>query len=51
MKYDRASFSNIHTGKFKPSFRVMCEIAKILDISLDYLCGFTDEPRPLHPEN
>ena len=46
-----SNFSRLHRGLTKPNFWTICELAKVLNVSLDYLAGFTDEPRPLHPEN
>lgn len=30
-----------------PSFEVLCKIADYFDVSLDYLCGRSDDPRRL----
>jgi len=40
----RTSLSSIMRGKTKdPGFSIICQIAKALDVSLDYLAGNSDE--------
>ena len=31
-------------GKRSPSFEVLCALADYFDVSLDYLCGRSDDP-------
>ena len=34
----------LEKGKRSPSFEVLCALADYFDVSLDYLCGRTDNP-------
>lgn len=36
------TISHWRSGTKVPSFWPLCEIAKVLDVSVDYLCGFTE---------
>ena len=46
-----SNFSRLCRGLTKPTFWTLCELANALNISMDYLAGFTDEPRPLRKES
>ncbi|MFP3564746.1 helix-turn-helix domain-containing protein [Paraburkholderia sp. SIMBA_030] len=39
--------SRLRAGHTKPTFSTLCKLAKELDISIDWLVGFTDDMRPL----
>lgn len=34
----------LEKGKRSPSFEVLCSLAEFFDVSLDYLCGRSDDP-------
>lgn len=34
----------LEKGKRSPSFEVLCALADYFDVSLDYLCGRSDDP-------
>ena len=42
----RSAISMIETGAMDPSFARATEAAQALDVSLDYLAGLTDDPKP-----
>jgi transcriptional regulator with XRE-family HTH domain len=43
---DQASISLIETGKGNPTAGVLFSLADVLDTSVDYLLGRTDDPTP-----
>lgn len=50
VRMNRSCFSRLYNGKVKPNFWTLCELAHALNVSIDWLVGFTDEMRPLIPE-
>lgn len=34
----------LEKGKRSPSFEILCALADYFDVSLDYLCGRSDDP-------
>ena len=40
---DKSTFSKYEHGEREPSFRVLCNLCVLLDVSADYLLGLTDE--------
>jgi len=46
LKIDRSTYAGYETGKGKPSFEKLNELADYLDVSVDYLLGRTDDPTP-----
>lgn len=49
IKKCKSEISQYETGTL-PSFWNLCELARALNVSLDWLCGLTDERRPLKME-
>lgn len=43
---DQSDYSKIETGKRNMSFEQCKRIALVLDTSMDYLAGLTDDPKP-----
>ena len=43
---DQSDYSKIETGKRNMSFEQCKRIALVLDTSMDYLAGLTDDPIP-----
>ena len=43
---DQSDYSEIETGKRNMSFEQCKRIALVLDTSMDYLAGLTDDPKP-----
>lgn len=43
---DQSDYSKIETGKRNMSFEQCKRIALVLETSMDYLAGLTDNPRP-----
>ena len=47
---DQSDYSKIETGKRNMSFEQCRRIALVLETSMDYLAGLTDDPTP-YPRN
>ena len=43
---DQSDYSKIETGKRGVSFEQCKRLAVVLETSMDYLAGLTDDPRP-----
>lgn len=43
---NQSMVSMIETGRNRPSFARATEIARALDVSLDWMAGLTDDPTP-----
>ena len=43
---DQSDYSKIETGKRSVSFEQCKRLAVVLETSMDYLAGLTDDPRP-----
>ncbi len=43
---DQSDYSKIETGKRSISFEQCKRLAVVLETSMDYLAGLTDDPRP-----
>lgn len=43
---DQSDYSKLETGKRNMSFEQCRRIALVLDTSMDYLAGLTDDPQP-----
>lgn len=39
-----AAITMMEKGKRLPSFEILCSLADYFDVSLDYLCGRSDDP-------
>jgi transcriptional regulator with XRE-family HTH domain len=44
---DQSMISYYEKNKKRPSYEVLAKIADIFDVSVDYLLGRTDDPRPV----
>lgn len=47
LKITRQAYCHYENGKREPTQEVLKEISKILNCSIDYLLGNTDDPRPI----
>lgn len=47
----RNVLNQLERGMFNPSFKTIVALARALNLSADYLCGLTDERRPLRVES
>ena len=45
-RYDQTVISRVETGKSGLQRDGLCEVARILGVSVDYLLGMTEDPRP-----
>ena len=43
---DQSDYSKIETGKRSMSFEQCRRVALVLETSMDYLAGLTDDPKP-----
>nr|WP_325216034.1 helix-turn-helix transcriptional regulator [uncultured Oscillibacter sp.] len=48
---DQSDYSKIETGKRGMTFEQCRRIAAVLETSMDYLAGLTDDPRPYPRKN
>jgi len=47
---DQSDYSKIETGKRNMTFDQCRRIAQVLETSMDYLAGLTDDPTPYPPK-
>lgn len=45
----KTTYTNYEQGKREPPFELMIRLAEFYNVSLDYIAGLTNTPRPLHP--
>ena len=45
-RYDQTVISRVETGQSGLQGDGLCQVARILDVSVDYLLGLTEDPRP-----
>ena len=45
----RQAYSMYERGLRRPNWETMIELAKTLEVSVDYLLGLTEDPRPSYP--
>ena len=50
LNVSRATINRYENDKYDMKFTYAIELAKAYNISLDYIAGLTDEPRPLYKE-
>lgn len=48
LNVSRATINRYENDKYDMKFTYAIELAKAYNISLDYIAGLTDEPRPLY---
>lgn len=41
----KTTYTNYEQGKREPPFDFIIKLAKIYDVSIDYIAGLTDEPK------
>ncbi|MBF7097609.1 helix-turn-helix domain-containing protein [Alkalibacter mobilis] len=51
LQMDRSNLANYETGKAKPSFEKLEQLADLYEVSVDYLLGRTDDPTPYKDVN
>lgn len=47
----RATVNRYENDKFDMKFSYAIELAKVYNVSLDYIAGLIDTPKPLHKKN
>ncbi len=47
----KTTYTNYEQGKREAPFSLMIRLAQLYNVSIDYLAGLADDPRPLHGEN
>ena len=48
LKMHKTTYTNYEQGKREIPLSVAVKLAKLYNISIDYIAGLTDVPRPLH---
>lgn len=43
----KTTYANYEQGKREPPFELIIQLADFYNVSLDYIAGFTNTPRPL----
>lgn len=43
----KTTYTNYEQGKREPPFELIIKLAKLYNVSIDYIAGITDEPKPL----
>ncbi len=43
----KTTYTNYEQGKREPPFELMIRLAKLYNVSIDYIAGLTDRPAPL----
>lgn len=47
----KTTYTNYEQGKREIPFSLAIRLAELYNVSLDYIAGLTQEPRPLKPEH
>lgn len=47
LQMHKTTYTNYEQGKREPPFCLMIRLAELYNVSLDYIAGLTDTPRPL----
>ena len=43
----KTAYTNYEQGKREPPFELIIRLAKLYNVSIDYIAGLTDQPAPL----
>lgn len=43
----KTTYTNYEQGKREPPFELIIKLAKLYNVSIDYIAGIIDEPKPL----
>lgn len=47
LKMHKTTYTNYEQGKREPPFELIIKLARLYDVSIDYIAGLTDTPIPL----
>lgn len=47
LKMHKTTYTNYEQGKREPPFELIIKLARLYDVSIDYIAGLTDIPIPL----
>lgn len=47
----KTTYTNYEQGKREIPFGLVIQLAKLYNVSLDYIAGLIDEPKPIHHTN
>ncbi len=47
----KTTYANYEQGKREPPFELIVQLAEFYNVSIDYIAGFTNTPRPLRKTN
>lgn len=48
LKMHKTTYTNYEQGKREPPFELIIKLAKLYNVSIDYIAGLTDIPIPLN---
>lgn len=51
LKMHKTTYTNYEQGKREPPFELIIKLAKLYNVSIDYIAGITDDPKPLNKKN
>lgn len=43
----KTTYTNYEQGKREPPFELIIKLAKLYNVSIDYIAGIIDEPKPI----
>lgn len=47
LKMHKTTYTNYEQGKREPPFELIIKLAKLYNVSIDYIAGLTDNPKPI----
>lgn len=47
----KTTYTNYEQGKREPPFELIIKLAKLYNVSIDYIAGLTNQPTPLEKKN
>lgn len=47
LEMHKTTYTNYEQGKREPPFELIIKLAKLYNVSIDYIAGITDDPKPI----
>lgn len=47
LEMHKTTYTNYEQGKREPPFELVIKLAKLYNVSIDYIAGLTDNPKPI----